>query len=828
MPIVPPTGLSKVWWNICEYFREAFGIYGEEEAAHYGYVHTGERDTDAGNEAKDFNESQLIPKLRAYNAPEEVIQMVQAAGELSWPNNIIFTNLVTFSFYQSVFRGWLGVASLPVQYQIMGELGIARPDPNAAWLMHWRGLSGDTKDSYLNDLGWTPEMINYFGEISKPRLSPGDMFRHMHLTGGGAADVYNEMSRRGYTAEDTGAASVLSQFIPGPADLVRMAVREAWDDGVAAQWGYDQDRSPEFVAEMQRQGDKEGWAEKYWRAHWELPGVTLGMEMLHRVPEFGIAEFKQLLKISDIPATFRDYISKIAYRTLTRVDVRRMHATGTLSTAEVKRSYLDFGYNERDATRMTDFTVRFNTDKERELTKADILGGFKSGTISRSDTLSWLQQLGYDANTASLLVLREETKMAQTYVNEQVKYVKTLYTNGDITEADARTRLGTLGLDGERITQYIAEWTITRISKTQRPSQSVLDKFFRRDVISQGEYLTGLDNLGFGAEYAGWYLDSVLDDKAEDARKAEEAARKEQDDIRLRDIKSDYQINKAVIDVDIAELQTAIAETQLALRARKLRFDRDVAITERIGTSAEIKEQAATDTKAVEAEIKGLQTASVNKRASIEVLQTEIAAIELASTPQPKDISPGEMAVAIRERIVQISILDEEIEGYQTEIAATEVAILEMTEEADIVAAELEIANRKLSIELVQDAIAVIETEIASIELTRTIQVIEIPVDIAETEIATRRLAIEVAQDDIATITVDVATLREELTAIAATLIADLEIAEIAMNVAELEREYAVDLAEWTSKLDNFRVNLAVLREQKAALTVEYREGIAP
>ncbi|GAG78096.1 unnamed protein product, partial [marine sediment metagenome] len=87
------------------------------------------------------------------------------------------------------------------------------------------------------------------------------------------------------------------------------------------------------------------------------PSPQQGFDMLHR----GVIsddELNMLLRALDVMPFWRDKLTQIAFRPLTRVDVRRMYKQGVLTETEVYESYLIAGYNEQNAERMAEFTVR--------------------------------------------------------------------------------------------------------------------------------------------------------------------------------------------------------------------------------------------------------------------------------------------------------------------------------------------------------------------------------------------------------------------------------------------------------------------------------------
>ncbi|GAI29857.1 unnamed protein product [marine sediment metagenome] len=74
----------------------------------------------------------------------------------------------------------------------------------------------------------------------------------------------------------------LAKQIPPVADIITMAVREAFTPAIAEKFGQYED-FPEPLKEWAgKKGLSSEWAERYWAAHWSLPSPLQGFEMLHR------------------------------------------------------------------------------------------------------------------------------------------------------------------------------------------------------------------------------------------------------------------------------------------------------------------------------------------------------------------------------------------------------------------------------------------------------------------------------------------------------------------------------------------------------------------
>lgn len=704
----------------------------------------------------------------------------------------------------------------------------SRASPSEAWPMTWRTPEHAAElMRHMKQTGWNETVISAWQEAIRPRPGAGDLITLMLRGDLGPGEVVIELTKRGYTVGDAEMVIRLARMVPGPADLIRMGVREAWRDDIAAKYGYDADFPAEFGEWMAKQGDQDGWAQRYWRAHWDLPGLNTVLEVLHRIDEFGPEDLQEYLRTADVPATWRRWIGQIAYTPYTRVDTRRMYSFGVLSQEDVYRNYRDIGYDEEHARNMTEFTIRYEAGQDRELTKTDILGAFNTGMLSREEAIEWLSLIAYPRETAEFLVAREETKARQAEIDQQVKYIKTLFTGSQITEGDTRAQLGALGLTQGEIGKLIQEWTVTRDAKVKKPSQSQLDTLLLQDVIEEPEYVAGLRGLGFQDKYVNWYLQSILQEKTEKTAKEEERARQEQDDIRTRKVKSDYQIAKAALDVDVAELQTAIAETQLAQQTRKSRYLEEIALTREALTVAELEDRAASDIRGFDLDINAYQEAIAGTKERIEQMQTQIAEIQLAATPQEREVSAGEMAVAVRSLEVQQAELKEAIDGLQTEVAAIKLEAAGYETEAEFVAADEAILERQYWIEQLQDAIASITTEIAGIRETGTIYVREIDPEEARRQIAELNVNIEAAQDAIAEGNTLIAATRTKIEERKTQLHEDARMLERLRDVTAVEEQYRADVAELTERLYDLRFNLAALREAKAQLNVEFRGEIA-
>ncbi|GAJ02030.1 unnamed protein product, partial [marine sediment metagenome] len=152
------------------------------------------------------------------------------------------------------------------------------------------------------------------------------------------SNLSNELLRIGIHDNYHDLYKELAYQIPPVADIITMAVREAFTPSIAARFGQYQDLPPDFVEWAGKKGLSKEWAERYWAAHWSLPSPQQGFEMLHR-GVIGMDDLNMLMRALDIMPFWRDKLVEIAYRPLSRVDVRRMFKLGVLDVSGVRKAY---------------------------------------------------------------------------------------------------------------------------------------------------------------------------------------------------------------------------------------------------------------------------------------------------------------------------------------------------------------------------------------------------------------------------------------------------------------------------------------------------------
>jgi hypothetical protein len=575
------------------------------------------------------------------------------------------------------------------RYQAANLYRPARLNPQEAITAQWRDERYiDLAHRDMADLGYSPSRINALADALRPILT-SDQVRQLVLRGEDPNGFIEEhLTKAGYTGDDIKALKKLWQVIPPVQDLIRMAVREAFTPEIAEKFGQYQD-SPDAAKEWASKiGLTEEWFDRYWAAHWDLPSVMQGMEMLHR----GVIDqdtLNLLLRALDVMPYWRDKLTAIAYNPLTRVDVRRMYGLGVLDRAGVKRSYLDLGYNEENAERMTEFTVRYESAQDKDLTKAEILKAYRIKTLSADDTMEMLQELGYSEDDADFIMQTEDISAAAAERDLSETKIKQLYLTGLMPKLEVTANLSGLGYDATEIEYLYKLWDLEAGAAIQLPTRSELTHFWEVGVLSEDDFVQEMTRIGYPTQHISWYLDEFRADQVAAAQKEELRAQTEADRVAKASKTSQYERDRAAIDVSIAQANVFIAEAQRSLL--------------QIGTAAEQKALRSLEARQRQA----LARLSVDERQQVARLSLELRIASRGATDGEKAVLER-AALEDRETIENLSINErgqvaalalEESEKIRAEVSdrRTELQVGIAQARADIAGLQLEKARLKLS-----------------------------------------------------------------------------------------------------------------------------------
>ncbi len=444
------------------------------------------------------------PPVEGEPIQEEFVEGISAAGFLSLllliPGlgiGIIAGNPVTEMFKQTMNQ----------------IIPVALPDPATAVTMRLKGQLDDAGyKQIMVRHGFTEDIAERVLNAAETVLTPAEL---VNANFRGIIDdgrYGQEMGRLGFSPDSADHFKEVSRFVAGPTDLVRFAVREVFTPEIVAELGLADEFPSEFVEAASTWGMDPETAEDFWKAHWVLPSIGQGFEMLHRRVEkpdgstFEIEDMNRLLRIQDVMPFFRDMVTQIAFRPFTRVDVRRMHKMGVLSADEVHTAYMDIGFDDEKATAMTEFTIQFNTEGDRDLTKTEILRALDRRVIDEDLAIIILDDIGLSFEAASVIVATHQAKVAMDLTDELSDIEIDRFIDGLIAEDELMDVLALLDLTAGQLEVLMAKARKRRRRAEKMPSKADILRWHIAGIVDRETADTLLDRIGIREEFRVIYL----------------------------------------------------------------------------------------------------------------------------------------------------------------------------------------------------------------------------------------------------------------------------------------------------------------------------------
>ncbi len=341
---------------------------------------------------------------------------------------------------------------LPISYSINSVTRNVILAPQLLFSAELRGtITKEKVNEYLGWLGYTQEDIEIWRDQFKPRF-PSDVvlpavLRDKDKFGKYLADVI----ANGVTPDRLELLKEMAYQIPGVRDVIRYAVKEAYNPAIYSAFGQDQEFPDAALPDAERAGARKDYLLKEWIAHWDLPSTGQGFDLLHR-GEITEDELNKLLKALDVMPFWRDKLIALSWDLPNRVELRMMARYGLVNKEFLLTALKKIGLTEEYRSVVADMmiAVGVRTDlgaryskgwidaqgvqselqatglspeivtrvyqwivsnvkperiaTEKNLTKAEIIKGVKLGVISYDEGIAQLMAMGYDPDEAMYIM----------------------------------------------------------------------------------------------------------------------------------------------------------------------------------------------------------------------------------------------------------------------------------------------------------------------------------------------------------------------------------------------------------------------------------------
>lgn len=310
----------------------------------------------------------------------------------------------------------------------------------------------------------------------------------------------------------------LTQSLPGPAELMRMMVRDVEDQSVVDENNLDHLFDEKWTGTLRDWGLRQGLTDQVarydWRSHWQTVSNTALLQMYYRlragepISTFGGEDIsvdeawleKQLLINDMIPGQAKRFIA--TSRPVFAVTYLRMlYVTGVLTEDELIPRFQDIGYTLDDARKFAkglaksqnQLKARYNGLYEPQRARND----FIKNLINESTYRVVLLDAGYLGDEVEQRVKSAKLEQKALANKGLLSQAKSAFFRGRLSEDEYRNVLQEIGLEGEQLeTVFVRnraerEWKYTEISIRR------MCGLVKTGHLSVQEYVRRAKNLGF-------------------------------------------------------------------------------------------------------------------------------------------------------------------------------------------------------------------------------------------------------------------------------------------------------------------------------------------
>jgi hypothetical protein len=351
-------------------------------------------------------------------------------------------------------------------------------------------VSGMAKNGYSSD--WAIKFMNTSEQI----LSATDLisaWRRELIT---EETLNKKLLESKFNLETIDILKKVTEFYPSPPDLIRFAVREVYNLDVRQKYGMDEDISENYLAEVGKAGLPVDQAKNFWAAHWELPSVRQGYEMLHR-GIISLQDLKTLMVALDIMPYWRDKLIAMSYSRYTRVDIRRLNKEGLFKAEDMVAAYEEIGYPPDKAKIMAQLALKINFDAQSASTFEKVKDLRKRKLITQEEMDSSIEVLGYDPEVSEMVNSSIDYEELTKQVERDELMLANAYATGSMNIEQIQNYLSGQDLPADYVNNFIKDLELQRELNARTPSRTDAGNWLIDGVIDEKEYMRIMFDLGY-------------------------------------------------------------------------------------------------------------------------------------------------------------------------------------------------------------------------------------------------------------------------------------------------------------------------------------------
>jgi hypothetical protein len=395
-------------------------------------------------------------------------------------------------------------------------------------ILRWR--FPDDEEQWQHDLlnlGIRPEKQNQLMAALRPLAGITAIRDAMFRGAIDLGDAQAQLRKWGYDEDSVFLITTGWPALPQVQDVIRFGVREVYAPDIVRDFNLDANFPDDILADAARVGLAEEEVRKFWRAHWELPSITAAYTMHQRTTDdpitgwservenpFGPDFFRiismerllQLLRTQDVMQAWRDPVTRVSFRPLNRVDVRRFYRVGVLDEGDVFRAYTDLGYDEANSALQVGFVRGLEQEASFDQLETILGGQAAEGTIELDDVFDALEAFSVPDTVLDAAKTRIAARVNRERTGDVISAFRQAFRFGRISEDDFRDELEDRDLpdatidhlvDIESIRQGL-DFEVFAASEVRAAGRTSPMRRFREGLTNDEQFAAEMSALGYG------------------------------------------------------------------------------------------------------------------------------------------------------------------------------------------------------------------------------------------------------------------------------------------------------------------------------------------
>jgi hypothetical protein len=181
---------------------------------------------------------------------------------------------------------------------------------------------------------------------------------------------------------------------------------------------------------------------------------------------------------------------------------------GVITNAQAAQYFEDAGLTPELADVYVASATHAKTAAAKNLNESAVLELYTDKLIPEAEAVTLLEQLGYDANEAGLIVSTAVFRATAAALRSNVTRVGSYYIGRKIDRATASTLLSNLGVDPGQIVTLLDGWDVERAGNVKILTAAQIESAVEYDIYTVDQALTELEGLGY-TPFDAWTLLSI-------------------------------------------------------------------------------------------------------------------------------------------------------------------------------------------------------------------------------------------------------------------------------------------------------------------------------